>query len=213
MRYGQWIRDHAETLISTGRKFELGFFSPAGSSGDKRYVGIWYMWDKRKVVWVANRDDPLINTTTGAFGFAKDGNLQVLDMSTEKAHWYLECYYWRESCNTTDTIVNLTDSGNLVLHGYTYEYGNVTSLGMLLSYGKSLTSWRGRDDPGSGNFAFMVDTAGNQNAIIVDKEETTTIYWKSSVFFYNVLTTTEVQKDYNFENARLVMNFTGKIVL
>ena len=132
--------------------------------------------------------------------------------STEKAHWYLECYYWRESCNTTDTIVNLTDSGNLVLHGYSYEYGNVTSLGMLLWYGKSLTSWRGRDDPGSGNFAFMVDTAGNQNAIIVDKEETTTIYWKISVFFYDVLTTTEVQKDYNFENARLVMYFTGKIV-
>ena len=128
LRYDGCIRDHEETLVSPGGKFELGFFSPAGSSGNKRYVGIWYMWDKRTVVWVANRDDPLINTTTGAFGFAKDGNLQVLDTSTEKVHWYSECYNWRESCNTTDTIVNLTDSGNLVLYGYSYEYGNVTSL-------------------------------------------------------------------------------------
>nr|POE94090.1 wall-associated receptor kinase-like 15 [Quercus suber] len=77
LRYGEWIKDHEETLVSPGRKFELGFFSPTRSSGDKRYVGIWYKCDKR---------------TLG------------------------------ESCNTTDTIVNLTDSGNLVLYGYSYEY-------------------------------------------------------------------------------------------
>ena len=50
---------------------------------------------------------------------------------------------------------------------------------------KVLTSWRGRDDPGSGNFTFMVDIAGNQNAIIVNKEGTT-IYWKSLVKFYKL---------------------------
>lgn len=77
-----------------------------------------------------------------------------------------------------------------------FENPTDTSLpGMLLPCGKNLTSWRGLDDPGSGNFTFMVDTAGNQNAIIVKKEETTTIYWKSSVSIYNFLTTTEVQKD------------------
>ncbi|XP_023900533.1 G-type lectin S-receptor-like serine/threonine-protein kinase At4g03230 isoform X1 [Quercus suber] len=224
LRYGERIKDHEETLVSPGRKFELGFFSPAGSSGYKRHVGIWYMWDKRTVVWVANRDDPLINTTTGAFGFAEDGNLQVWDTSTEKVHWYSECYNWRESCNSTDTIVNLTDSGNLVLYGY--SYGNVTSLwesfknptdtflpGMTLSLDENinLTSWRGRNDPGSGNFTFMLDAAGNQNAIIANKEETTTIYWESSAGLYAFLTSTEDQKDAEFENARLVMNFSGKI--
>lgn len=87
LRYGERIKDHEETLVSPGRKFELGFFSPAGSSGDKRYVGIWYTSDKQIVVWVANRDSPLINTTTGAFGVTKDGNLTVLDMSGGKVHW------------------------------------------------------------------------------------------------------------------------------
>ena len=62
-------------------------FTPSGSSGDKRYVGIWYTWDKRTVVWVANRDDPLINGT-GAFRFATDGNLQVWDTSSRKFYWY-----------------------------------------------------------------------------------------------------------------------------
>ncbi|KAK7849965.1 hypothetical protein CFP56_001825 [Quercus suber] len=27
LRYGEWIRDHKETLVSPGRKFELGFFA------------------------------------------------------------------------------------------------------------------------------------------------------------------------------------------
>ena len=121
LRYGEWIRDHEETLVSPRRKFELGFFSPAGSSGYKRYVGIWYTSDKQIVVWVANRDSPLINTTTGAFGFATDGNLHVLGESTEKTHWYSERYYSCDLCNTTDTIVNLTDSRNLALYGYPYK--------------------------------------------------------------------------------------------
>ncbi|KAL4639388.1 hypothetical protein ACB092_03G213900 [Castanea dentata] len=197
LRYDQSIRDHAETLVSPGRKFELGFFSPAGSSGDKRYVGIWYMWDKRTVVWVANRDDPLINTTTGAFGFAKDGNLKVWDTSNEKVHWYWECY-------STDTIVNLTDSGNLVLYGYSSESGNMTSLwesfenptdtflpGMLLGRDISLTSWRDRDDPGTGNFTFMLDPVGNSNTQIVNKERK--IYWKSleNGGYYSIVATRE----------------------
>ena len=218
LRYGEWIRDHEETLVSPGRKFELGFFSPAGSSGYKRYVGIWYMWDKRTVVWVANRDDPLINTTTGAFGFAKDGNLQVLDTSTEKAHWYSECYYRRESCNTTDTIVNLTDFGNLVL------FSNETSLwesfnnptdtflpNMTMDQSTNLTSWRDRDDPGTGNFTFMLDTVGYSNTQIVNKEGK--IYWKSleNAEYYSLVTTKEGQNRYDFENARLVMNFSGKL--
>ena len=75
---------------------------------------------------------------------------------------------------------------------------------------KNLTSWRGRDDLGSGNFTLMLNTAENQNAIIVNKEGRT-IYWKSSVGFYSFLTTIGFQNDKNFENDRLVMNFSGKI--
>ena len=217
--YGEWIKDHEETLVSPGRKFELGFFSPAGSSGYKRYVGIWYMWDKRTVVWVANRDDPLINTTTGAFGFATDGNLQVLDTSTEKAHWYSERYYYScDPCNATNRIVNLTDSGNLVLFSdktsLWASFNNPTDTflpNMTMDPYMNLTSWRDRDDPGTGNFTFMLDTVGYSNTQIVNKEGK--IYWKSSENdgYYFIVTTTKGHNSHYFENARLVMNFSGKL--
>uniref|UniRef100_A0A7N2MBI3 non-specific serine/threonine protein kinase n=2 Tax=Quercus lobata TaxID=97700 RepID=A0A7N2MBI3_QUELO len=220
LRHGEWIRDYEETLVSPGRKFELGFFGPTGSSRDKRYVGIWYTSDKQIVVWVANRDSPLINTTTGAFGFTTDGYLTVLDMSSGKVHWSSgrDSYYWCDPCTTTDWILNLTDSGNLVL------FDNETSLwesfnnptdtflpNMTMNRYMNLTSWRDRDDPGTGNFTFMLDTAGNSNTQIINKGGN--IYWKTleNGGYYSIVTTTKGQNSYDFENARLVMNFSGKI--
>ncbi|XP_028800913.1 G-type lectin S-receptor-like serine/threonine-protein kinase At4g27290 [Neltuma alba] len=46
------------TLVSKDGIFELGFFSPGGST--HRYVGIWYKSIPQKtVVWVANREKPV----------------------------------------------------------------------------------------------------------------------------------------------------------
>ncbi|XWS27932.1 hypothetical protein CRYUN_Cryun25bG0022900 [Craigia yunnanensis] len=52
---GQTIT-HPKTLISSGGKFELGFFSPGNTS--KYYLGIWHKVSKQPIVWVANREDP-----------------------------------------------------------------------------------------------------------------------------------------------------------
>ena len=41
LKQGEWISDNGETLVSAGGIFEFGFFSPTGSSVNKRYVGIW----------------------------------------------------------------------------------------------------------------------------------------------------------------------------
>ena len=77
LRQGEWISDNGETLVSAGGMFEFGFFSPPGSSGNKRYVGIWYHeWDNRTVVQVANRDRPIINAN-GVFNLTEDGKLKV----------------------------------------------------------------------------------------------------------------------------------------
>ena len=219
LRHGEWIRDNEETLVSPGRKFELGFFGPTRSSEDKRYVGIWYTSDKQIIVWVANRDFPLFNTT-GAFGFTPDGSLAVLDTSSGKVHWYTELgsHHWCDPCTTTDRILNLTDSGNLVL------FNNETSLwesfnnptdtflpNMTMKRYMKLTSWRDRDDPGTGDFTFMLDTVGYSNTQIVNEEGK--IYWKSleNGGYYYMVTTTEGQNRYDFENARLVMKFSGKL--
>lgn len=73
------IRDsRGETLVSNGEKFELGFFNPNGST-ERRYVGIWYYKSSpRTVVWVANRDNPLLDHS-GIFSVDENGNLQILD--------------------------------------------------------------------------------------------------------------------------------------
>ena len=34
LKYGEWIEDNEETLVSAGGKFDLGFFTPSGGSSD-----------------------------------------------------------------------------------------------------------------------------------------------------------------------------------
>ncbi|KAK4588078.1 hypothetical protein RGQ29_019174 [Quercus rubra] len=58
------IKD-GETLVSNQKTFALGFFSPGNSNC--RYVGIWYYQiTEQTVVWVANRDNPL-NDSSGIY--------------------------------------------------------------------------------------------------------------------------------------------------
>jgi hypothetical protein len=84
LKYGEWIIDNGTTtLVSSGGRFELGFFTPINSSSHERYVGIWYKQDQQTLVWVANRHDPVLSGSTGVFGIAKDGNLEVWDNTTE----------------------------------------------------------------------------------------------------------------------------------
>ena len=66
-----------QTLVSMRKEFVLGFFSPGASSN--RYVGIWHNdVSERRVVWVANRNNPL-QDTSGILKFDNSSNLIVLD--------------------------------------------------------------------------------------------------------------------------------------
>ncbi|WJX50864.1 hypothetical protein P8452_37112 [Trifolium repens] len=61
------------TLVSKGGQFELGFFSPGNST--RHYLGIWYkQMPIKKVVWVANRANP-INNTLGILTLSTTGHL------------------------------------------------------------------------------------------------------------------------------------------
>ena len=46
-----------ETLVSSGQRFELGFFNTSNSQN--QYLGIWHKDAPDTVVWVANRDNPI----------------------------------------------------------------------------------------------------------------------------------------------------------
>ncbi|KAL1208764.1 S-locus-specific glycoprotein [Cardamine amara subsp. amara] len=54
------------TIVSLNKLFELGFLKLASKNGDdgRWYLGMWYKAiSKREYVWVANRDNPLPDST------------------------------------------------------------------------------------------------------------------------------------------------------
>ncbi|KAK3199307.1 hypothetical protein Dsin_022722 [Dipteronia sinensis] len=161
----RFIRD-GETLVSSRESFELGFFSPGNST--KRYLGIWYKKSNKTVVWVANRNNPIIDRQ-GVLTISNYGNLVLLN-TTNSIIW---------SSNTSRKVENpvaqLLDSGNLVLKDnfsegsesylwQSFDYPSDTLLpGMKLGWDlktgveRYLTSWKSSDDPSYGDFTYRLD--------------------------------------------------------
>nr|GMC47518.1 G-type lectin S-receptor-like serine/threonine-protein kinase At4g27290 [Ipomoea batatas] len=158
------------TIVSAGGNFELGFFSPGKSKN--RYVGIWYSKIPTKdVVWVANRDTPL-NNTSGKLILKDNGILVLLNGSKE------EIWSSNSSISLKNPVAQLSDTGNLVVRAgndhssensswQSFDYpGNTLLPGMKL--GRNLatghtwyqTSWKSADDPAVGEYTEMIDING-----------------------------------------------------
>ncbi|XP_022877625.1 G-type lectin S-receptor-like serine/threonine-protein kinase At4g27290 isoform X2 [Olea europaea var. sylvestris] len=165
----QILRD-GETIVSSGGIFELGFFSPGNSK--HRYVGMWYKKIKVKtVVWVANREIPVSNTSGIVLKVIEPGLLVLLNESNGGIIW---SSYTSRHVKTPVAI--LLDSGNLVLKdanddgqgNFLWEsFNNPTDTllpGMKLgwNFGKEvyLSSWNNNDDPSSGDFTYHLDPSG-----------------------------------------------------
>jgi hypothetical protein len=210
-----------KTLVSSGGRFELGFFNATGSASPKRYVGIWYKSDNQTVVWIANRYNPVLNGSPGlSFGFAVDGNLKVWDMKTRKVYWTAGV----ENYRSTNRNLTLMDSGNLVLRDEQYainlweSFQNPTDTflpGMKMDEELTLTSWIGDGDPGTGNFTFKQDREGEDRYVISKK---TGDYWRSWMSgssdkmlhdIANLLSNSSNNGDFRY--TRLVMNYTGEV--
>ncbi|XP_060959411.1 G-type lectin S-receptor-like serine/threonine-protein kinase At4g03230 [Cannabis sativa] len=184
-----------ESLVSAGNRFELGFFTPEGSSPNKRYLGIWYYKVSPKiVVWVANRDKPLLNTN-GVFVVSNDGQLKVTDEKSGDMHWRANVSSRLQPSVTRE--VTLMDSGNLVLSDVLYSRGVVLSRthvwesflnptdtflpGMMMTLKMKLTSWTSQDDPKQGEFAFLqLDTKREEYPYMIQRGVSKATFWKSS---------------------------------
>ncbi|KAI3456368.1 hypothetical protein Pfo_013031 [Paulownia fortunei] len=156
------IIEDPDTIVSSGKIYRLGFFSPVNTTN--RYMGIWNNVSQTSIVWVANRDKPLINDSAGAITVSEDGNLVL--MSPEKE------ILWSSNVTSKNTSAQLLDSGNLVLRDNSngrvlwesFRHpgdaflptlkltDNINTREKVL-----LTSWRTLADPDFGNF-----TAGLQ---------------------------------------------------
>ncbi|KAF3457318.1 hypothetical protein FNV43_RR01975 [Rhamnella rubrinervis] len=161
----QPLRD-GDVLVSNGETFALGFFSPGKSK--YRYVGIWHhKIPEKMVVWVANRDNP-INDTSGFLSIDTHGNLVLLFDNN-----YQTVRVWSTNASALPTneysVAQLLDSGNLVLLQnesktllwQSFDYPTDTMLAnMKLGLDRKtglnwfVTSWKSKDDPSVGNYTF-----------------------------------------------------------
>ncbi|KAE9590663.1 hypothetical protein Lal_00023048 [Lupinus albus] len=167
---GQSIKGD-ETLVSPAETFEAGFLSFR-----EQYFGIWYKGiSPRTVVWIANRDTPLGNSS-GVLNVTDVGNLVILD-GKGVAVW---------SSNTSiivkKPILKLLDNGNLVvveennpkkflwqsfdLFGDTLLPGMKLRSNLVSGDYKSLISWRDTQDPSTGLYSYHIDTKGLPQVVI-----------------------------------------------
>ncbi|GMN72996.1 hypothetical protein TIFTF001_052962, partial [Ficus carica] len=163
----QTLLDNGETLVSVGEKFELGFFSRGKSKN--RYVGIWYKNVPDTVIWVANRDNPLSNSSSGVLTITQTGNVVILCSNQSVIPT------WSSNSTTKDPTLQLLITGNLVVkdgnsenyawQSFDYPCDKLIA-GMNLGWNlKSrwewrLSSWNGPEDPSTGNFTYAVDPRG-----------------------------------------------------
>ncbi|KAJ0045011.1 hypothetical protein Pint_04366 [Pistacia integerrima] len=176
----QSLKD-GETIVSAEGSFEMGFFTP-GKSG-KRYVGIWYKkMATGTVVWVANRDIPL-NDSSGVLKFSGQGDL-VLVNSTNNIIWSS-----RLSRSAANPVARLLDTGNLVVGdvngddpenflwqsfdypGNTFLAGMKGGIDLRTGLERDLTSWKSRDDPSVGEYLHRLHPGGVPQFLL----------WKGSV--------------------------------
>lgn len=165
-----------DKLVSKGGDFALGFFSPP-SSNTSTYLGIWYNnIPEHPVVWVTNRDNPIITTSSPSASTKLAITSEGCDMALFNSEGHT---IWTTSSNITtgargDAVrayAVLLSSGNLVLRypngTYIWESFDhptdtlLPSMKFLMSsktrvVGR-LVAWKGPDNPSSGDFSFSSD--------------------------------------------------------
>ncbi|XP_044496992.1 G-type lectin S-receptor-like serine/threonine-protein kinase At1g11410 isoform X1 [Mangifera indica] len=180
----QFIKD-GDLIISRGKIFALGFFSPGNSV--KRYVGIWYFQvSEPTIVWVANRDSP-VNDSSGILSIDTDGNLALFESNQTVPLWTTNISVVPEK----NAVAQLLDSGNLVLLQNdtgkllwqsfdcpTHTLLPFMKLGLNRRTGlnRELIAWKSADDPGTGKFSYRIDPTGFPQLTLY---KGTTKWWRS----------------------------------
>ncbi|KAL2523627.1 G-type lectin S-receptor-like serine/threonine-protein kinase [Abeliophyllum distichum] len=170
---------YGKTLVSSGQSFELGFFSPGNSS--KWYIGIWYKEFPEIVVWVANRENPLGNSS-GVLTIGPNGDLVLLNATTRVV--------WSSNSSRIGpgSAAQLLESGNLVLKRkddntgsyiwQSFDFPSDTLLpGMKMGWNSStgvnryLTSWKDDNDPSPGDITCRIDYHGMPQFVLLNGSE------------------------------------------
>lgn len=160
-----------DVLISKDGAFALGFFS-AGNYNKSLYVGIWYnKVPEHTVVWVANRDSPVIAPSRAKLAITGKPELGLSD-SQGRIRWTTTN---SAAAGGADAFAVLLNSGNFVLQTPTgetiwqsFDYPTDTllpTMRLLLNHKGQvptrIISWKSPDDPSTGNFSYGIDPNWN----------------------------------------------------
>lgn len=201
-----------EFLVSPNNVFKFGFFNPIFSGN--RYLGIQYMnYSELKIVWVANRQNPLTDSS-GYLNITEDGNLVIHDQRGTSITVNSE-----KPATSSNISVTLLNSGNLVLKEgqqvvwQSFDHPTDTMLpgmkiglfGLKLNQPRivSLTSWIGLGVPAVGAFTLGVDPNNTKQLMIWQRGVP---YWRSGNwngknFTYFLLHDTESGKGLEFSHV------------
>ncbi|PQQ08833.1 G-type lectin S-receptor-like serine/threonine-protein kinase [Prunus yedoensis var. nudiflora] len=185
--FDQSIRD-GDFLVSKNETFVLGFFTPGTSSN--RYVGIWYKFSENMVFWLANRDNPL-NDTSGVLSINTDGNLILAHGNSSQGLPLWSTNVSVSSSGNNNVVAQLLDSGNFVLvqqdnQNVLWQSSDHPTNALLSSMklgldkksgiNRFLTSWNSNNDPGTGNCSLRMDTNGSPQLILYKNQAK---WWRS----------------------------------
>ncbi|KAL2331509.1 hypothetical protein Fmac_019090 [Flemingia macrophylla] len=166
-----------QILVSDGETYALGFFSPGNSKN--RYVGIWYnKIPTQTVVWVANRNNPLTDSS-GVLKLNETGVLLLLN--------HKKTVIW--SSNTTrsahNPVAKLLDTGNLIVQDgnnnndskdslwQSFDYpvdtilpGQKFGRNLITGLNRYMSSWNSSDDPSQGKYRYQIDISGYPQIVL-----------------------------------------------
>lgn len=96
-----------DSIVSSKKVFKLGFYTPENTRN--RYLGVFYTVSEKTVVWIANRDAPLHDSSSTVTISKDDGNL-VLINGRNQTVWSTNL-----TMSSTNTTLQIQDTGNLLL--------------------------------------------------------------------------------------------------
>ncbi|CAN1167752.1 G-type lectin S-receptor-like serine/threonine-protein kinase RKS1 [Linum perenne] len=166
--FNESLADDGQVIVSNGETYSLGFFSPGTSSN--RYLGIWYTKvSLQTVVWVANREDP-INDTSGLLSIDDQGGIVLRHGSRNSAP------LWSTNVSAgNNSMARLLGEGNFVLLGQdgktvmwqSFDHPTDTvfpnmkfGLDRRTGLSQSVKPWKSAEDPAAGDWSYNLDTNG-----------------------------------------------------
>ncbi|KAH7662009.1 S-receptor-like serine/threonine-protein kinase protein [Dioscorea alata] len=172
-----------QTLVSASGTFTLGFFTPTNISNN-RYVGIWYHnLPIQTIVWVANRQHPIPQSSTGVLTLTTNGTLIITSIQHNST-----TILWSSTpttINLNNPVAQLLDNGNFVVKNQltndvvawqSFDHPTDTLLpGMKLGLdfttglNHNLTSWKSSGDPSPGDYSVAMDIRGDPQLVVSDR--------------------------------------------